>query len=148
MFCFPISDHAISSPEKSFYPRALVYMHHLLLKTKSKFLWGHHHHLTNWKGLFRWARVLFRCPGEECGRILPRGNYWRVADTSQDEALARKIPPAMFTLSPHYDTLLPLAEEFVCVGGRGRETHPRTSYTIRFLYWICRCATFQDLRTD
>ena len=52
------------------------------------------------------------------------------------------------TLSSHYNTLSPLAEEFVCVGGRGRETHPRTSYIIRFLYWISRCATFQNLRTD
>ena len=52
------------------------------------------------------------------------------------------------TLFPHYNTLSPLAEEFVCVGGRERETHPRTSYTIRFLYWISRCPTFQNLRTD
>ena len=52
------------------------------------------------------------------------------------------------TLSPNYNTVPPLAEEFVCVGGRGRETRPRTSYTIRFLYWISRCATFQNLRTD
>ena len=51
-------------------------------------------------------------------------------------------------LSPHHNTLSLLAEEFVCVGGRGRETHPRTSYTIRFLYWISRCPTFQNLRTD
>lgn len=66
-------------------------------KTRRKFSWGHHHHSTSWKGLFRWARVLFRCPGEEHGRILQRGNYWRVADTSQDEALARKIPSAIFS---------------------------------------------------
>ena len=153
--CFPFSDYAIGSPENSFYPRAPVYMHYLL-KDESKFPWGHHHHCKSWKGLFRWARVLFRCPGEERGRILPRGIYWRVADTSQDEALARKIPPAIFSdplyrnsiPSPHYNTLPPLAEEFVCVGGRGRETHPRTSYAIRFLYWISRCATFQNLRTD
>ena len=46
------------------------------------------------------------------------------------------------TLSPHYNTLPPLAEEFVCVGERERETHLRTSYTIRFLYWISRCLTF------
>lgn len=52
------------------------------------------------------------------------------------------------TLSPHYNTLPPLTEEFVFVGGRGRETHPRTSYTIRFLYWISRCPKFQNLRTD
>ena len=28
MFCFPISDHAIGSPENSFYPRTPVYMHY------------------------------------------------------------------------------------------------------------------------
>ena len=32
--CFPISDHAIVSPENSFYSRAPVYMHYLLKDEK------------------------------------------------------------------------------------------------------------------
>ena len=123
-------------------------------KTKSKFPWGHHHHRTSWKGLFRWARVLFRCPEEERGRIFATrklltscGHKSRRSSRAQNSASYFQWS-TLRKLCPHTTTLYPCSPKSLGVGGRGRETHPRTSYTIRFLYWISRCPTFQNLRTD
>lgn len=100
------------------------------------------------------GRVLFRCPEEERGRIFATrklltscGHKSRRSSCAQNSASYFQWS-TLRKLYPHTTTLYPCSPKSLGVGGRGRETHPRTSYTIRFLYWISRCPTFQNLRTD
>lgn len=120
MFCFPISDHAIGSLENSFYPRAPVHIHYLLKDEKQI-------PLRTSSSSYKLKRSISL---GESAFPLPRGGarahfcHEEIINELRTQ-VKTKLLRAKFrqlfsvihsteTLSPHYNTVPLLAEEFGC----------------------------------
>ena len=152
--CFPISDHAIGSPEKSFYPRAPVYMYYLL-KDKKQVPLRTSSSSSKLKRSISLGGSAFPLPrGRARAHFAARKLLTSCGHKSRRSSCAQNSVSyfqwsTLPKLYPHTTTLYPHSPKSLCVCWReGRETHPRTSHTIRFLYWISRCPTFQNLLAD
>ena len=129
MFCFPISDHAIGSPENSFYPRAPVYMHYLLkdkkqipLRTSSS-SYKLKRSISLGESAFPLPRGGARAHFAARKLLTSSGHKSRRSSCAQNSAsyFQWSILPKFY---PHTSTLYPHSPKILCVleGGGGRHT--------------------------